>query len=133
MGRRPRRDGRALPGGGGLTSVVFHAPRRVGRTIGYQKYYLLGFEEAARLRVRGLPPVPGVRAKVALAYRLGRRRAGEAWVGRYDCDGVRFAVDAHDGRETKDPEALEWADVYFKANRWPGDAYDPKVLPVVRP
>jgi hypothetical protein len=130
VGRRARRDDRALPGGGGLTSVVFHAPRRVGRTIGYQKYYLLGFEEAARLRVRGLPLVPGVRAKISLAYRLGRGD-GEAWVGRYDCGGVRFAIDAHDRREVKDPEALAWADVYFKANRWPGDSYDPKVLPVV--
>lgn len=113
-----------------MSSVEFHAPARVGRTIGYQKYYLLGFEEVARLRARGLPPVPGVRAKISLAYRFGRGD-GEAWVGRYVCDGVRFAIDAHDRREIKDPEALEWADVYFKANRWPGDAYDPKVVPVV--
>ena len=130
MGCGSRRDDRALSRGGGLTSVVFHAPRHVGRTIGYQKYYLLGFEEAARLRIRGLPPVPGARAKVSLAYRLGRGR-GEAWVGRYVCEGVRFAIDAHDRREVKDPEALEWADVYFKANRWPEDSLDPKVLPIV--
>jgi hypothetical protein len=110
--------------------VEFHAPPGVGRTIGYQKYYLLGFDEVARLRVRGLPPVPGVRAKLSLAYRFGRGE-GEAWVGRYVCDGVRFAIDGHDRREIKDPEALEWADVYFKANRWPRDAYDPKVMPVV--
>jgi len=130
VGCGSRRDDRALSRGGGLTSVVFHAPRHVGRTIGYQKYYLLGFEEAARLRIRGLPPVPGARAKVSLAYRLGRGR-GEAWVGRYVCEGVRFAIDAHDRREVKDPEALEWADVYFKANRWPEDSLDPKVLPIV--
>ena len=130
MGRRPRRDDRALPRSGRLTAVTFHAPPRVGRTIGYQKYYLLGLEETARLRVRGLPPVPGVRAKVSLAYRFGRG-GGEAWVGRYERDGVRFAVDAHDRREIKDPEALAWADVYFKANRWPDDDHDPKVLPVV--
>ena len=110
--------------------MTFHAPPRVGRTIGYQKYYLLGFDETARLRVRGLPPVPGVRAKVSLAYRFGRG-AGEGWVGRYVCEEVRFAIDAHDRREIKDEQALEWAHVYFKANRWPGDAYDPKVLPVV--
>jgi hypothetical protein len=110
--------------------VEFHAPSGVGRTIGYQKYYLLGFDEVARLRVRGLPPVPGVRAKVSLAYRFGRG-GGEAWVGRYVCDGVRFAIDGHDRREIKDPETLEWADLYFKANRWPGDAYDSKVVPVV--
>jgi hypothetical protein len=110
--------------------VEFHAPPGVGRTIGYQKYYLLGFDELARLRVRGLPPVPGLRAKVSLAYRFGRG-GGEAWVGRYVCDGVRFAIDGHDRREIKDPAALEWADLYFKANRWPGDAYGPKVVPLV--
>jgi hypothetical protein len=130
VGRGPRGDDRALSKGGGLTSVEFHAPPGVGRTIGYQKYYLLGFEEVARLRVRGLPPVASVRAKVSLAYRFGRGRA-EAWVGRYVSDGVRFAIDAHDRREVKDPDALEWADVYFKANRWPDDPYDPKVLPIV--
>jgi hypothetical protein len=30
-----------------------------------------------------------------------------------------------------DPEALEWADVYFKANLWPGHSYDPKVAAIV--
>ena len=80
--------------------------------------------------MRGLPPVPGVRAKVSLAYRFPRGR-GEAYVGRYEADGVRFAIDAHDRREIRDPDALAWSDVYFKANRWPGDDYDPKVRPVV--
>jgi hypothetical protein len=113
-----------------VTDVTFLAPPRVGRTIGYQKYYLLGLEEAARLRTRGLPPVPGVRPKVSLAYRFGRGN-GEAFVGRYASGGVRFAIDGHDRREIRDPEALEWSDVYFKANRWPGDAYDEKVAPIV--
>ena len=78
----------------------------------------------------GLPPVPGVRAKVSLAYRFPRGR-GEAFVGRYEADGVRFAIDAHDRREIRDSEALAWSDVYFKANRWPGDDHDPKVRPIV--
>jgi len=113
-----------------MSEVSFLAPGGVGRTIGYQKYYLLGLEEVTRLRVRGLPPMPGVRAKVALAYRLGRGTA-ETFVGRYESGGVRFAIDGHDRREVRDPEALAWSDVYFKANRWPGDTYDPKVLPIV--
>ena len=113
-----------------MSEVTFHAPPRVGRTIGYQKYYLLGLEETARLRVRGLPTVPGVRAKVSLAYRFPRG-SGEAYVGRYESGGTRFAIDAHDRREVRDPEALAWCDLYFKANRWPGDHYDQKVLPIV--
>jgi hypothetical protein len=113
-----------------VTDVTFLAPPRVGRTIGYQKYYLLGLEETAHLEVRGLPPVPGVRAKVSLAYRFARG-SGEAFVGRYEAGGVRFAIDGHDRREVRDPETLAWSDVYFKANRWPGDAHDPKVQPIV--
>ena len=113
-----------------MTEVTFLAPPRVGRTIGYQKYYLLGLEETARLRIKGLPPVPGVRAKVSLAYRFGRGDA-EAYVGRYESEGVRFAIDGHDRREIRDPEALAWSDVYFKANLWPGDDHDPKVRPIV--
>ena len=113
-----------------MTEVTFRAPPRAGRTIGYQKYYLLGLEEVGRLRVRGLAPVPGVRAKVSLAYRFPRG-TDEVYVGRYESGGVRFAIDGHDRREVRDPEALAWSDVYFKANRWPGDAYDPKVVPIV--
>ena len=113
-----------------MTDVTFLAPPRVGRTIGYQKYYLLGLEDVARLRTRGLPPVPGVRVKVSLAYRFGRGH-GEAFVGRYEAGGVRFAIDGHDRRELRDPDALTWSDVYFKANRWPEDDHDPKVLPLV--
>jgi hypothetical protein len=113
-----------------VSSVTFLAPRGVGRTIGYQKYYLLGFDEAARLRVHGLPPAPGLRAKISLAYRFGRG-SGEAFVGRYVCDGIRFAIDGHDRREVRDPDALAWSDVYFKANRWPGDDHDTKVFPIV--
>ena len=113
-----------------MSDVTFLAPRGVGRTIGYQKYYLLGLEEVTRLRVRGLPPVPGVRAKVSVAYRFGRGDA-EAFVGRYESGGVRFAIDGHDRREVRDPGALAWSDVYFKANRWQGGTYDPRVLPIV--
>jgi hypothetical protein len=111
--------------------VRYLAPPRVDRTVGYQKYYLLGFEETGGVRVEGLPfPAPGVTAKVSLAYRFNRGDT-PGHVGRYEADGVRFAIDAHDGRAVRDEGALAWSDVYFKANSWPGDAYDPKVRPVV--
>lgn len=121
-----------------MTRVRFLVPRDVDQAIGYQKYYLLGLEEQARLSFRGGPLVarlaPSARLAVAAVYRL--RSGGErGHVGRYlaELDGrtIPFAIDAHDGRAVRDPEALEWADVYFKANRWPGDRYDPKVEPVV--
>ena len=117
-----------------MTRVRFAYPRGAGRAAAYQRYYLLGFEETASLRIQGAPlPVrlaPGATNKLRVAYRLARE-SGAGHVGRYVSDGVRFAIDAHDRREVIDPEALEWADVYFKANRWPDDAYDPRVSPIV--
>jgi hypothetical protein len=122
-----------------MTRLRYLAPRRPNTSIAYQRYYLLGFEdELGRVSVRGLPPLaraaPGVDLKIRLAYRLARGPE-QAYVGRYEArlDGrtVRFAVDAHDGRAVFDEEALGWSEVYFKANRWPGDDYDPRVAPIV--
>ena len=122
-----------------MTRVRYLAPRRPNTSIAYQRYYLLGLEEElGRVSVRGLPPLaraaPGVDLKMRLAYRLARGPE-QAYVGRYEArlDGrtVRFALDAHDGRAVFDEEALACSEVYFKANRWPGDDYDPRVRPVV--
>lgn len=111
--------------------IRYLAPPNVDRTVAYQKYYLLGFEEAGGVRIEGLPlPARGVTAKISLAYRFNRGRV-PGHVGRYAADGVRFAIDAHDGRAIRDPEALDWSDVYFKANLWPADDHGPKVRPIV--
>ena len=115
-------------------TVTYLAPPGVDRTVAYQKYYLLGFEEAGGLRIEGLPfPARLARSAtnaVRLAYRLNRGSA-HGHVGRYEAGGVRFAIDAHDRREIRDPEALDWSDLYFKANLWPGDDHGPKVQPIV--
>lgn len=117
-----------------MTRVRFTYPRGAGTAVAYQRYYLLGFEEEGMVEVEDAPlPVrlaPGVTNKSRVAYRFARE-SGSGHVGRYVAGGVRFAIDAHDGRGIFDPLALDWADVYFKANRWPGDSYDPKVLPIV--
>jgi hypothetical protein len=115
-------------------TVRYLMPANVDRTFAYQKYYLLGFEETAGVRIEGAPfparLAPGVTAKVSLAYRLNRGGV-QGHVGRYELDGTRFAIDAHDGREIRDPEALAWSDLYFKANLWPIDDHGPKVRPLV--
>jgi hypothetical protein len=121
-----------------VTSVEFRFPPHADRAVAYQKYYLLGFEERARVRVRGGPAVvrlaPRVTSKLAVAYRLARG-ASQGHVGRYVADvggrTRRFAIDAHDSRDIRDPEALAWADVYFKANRWPDLRYEPNVARLV--
>jgi hypothetical protein len=115
-------------------TVTYLAPRGVDRTVAYQKYYLLGFEETGDLRLEGMPfPARLARSAanaIRLAYRLNRG-AVPGHVGRYEAGGVRFAIDAHDRREIRDPEALEWSEVYFKANLWPHDDHGPKVRPLV--
>jgi hypothetical protein len=115
-------------------TITYFVPPGVDRTVAYQKYYLLGFEETAGVRIEGAPfparLAPGVTAKISLAYRLNRGDV-QGHVGRYELDGARFAIDAHDGREIRDPDALEWSDVYFKANLWPADDPGPKVRPLV--
>jgi hypothetical protein len=116
-------------------TVTYFAPSGVDRTLAYQKYYLLGFEQTAGVRIDGAPfparLAPGVTAKISLAYRLNRGSV-QGHVGRYELDGgTRFAIDAHDGRAIRDSAALEWSDVYFKANLWPADDHGPKVRPIV--
>ena len=115
-------------------TVTYFAPANVDRTVAYQKYYLLGFEDAGGLRIEGMPfPARLARSAtnaVRLAYRLNRGSVS-GHVGRYEAGSVRFAIDAHDGREIRDPEALDWSDVYFKANLWPGNDHGPKIRPIV--
>jgi hypothetical protein len=127
--------------------VRFQFPPAVDGTIVYQQYYLLGLEERARLRIERAPLAvrlaPGVRNKVRAVHGRNKMRAAarfgegsaQGHVARYvaDFDGrtVRFAIDAHDARAIRDAEALDWADAYFKSNRWPGDVHPPNVLPLV--
>jgi hypothetical protein len=118
--------------------VGFRFPPDVDRTVTYQRYYLLGLEERARVRSDGAPLLvrlaPGTTNKMRVAFRLDRGPA-QGHVGRYtacmDGRAIRFAIDAHDGPQVRDPEALAWADIYFKANRWPTVEYEAKVLPIV--
>jgi hypothetical protein len=117
-----------------LRHVRFAYPRGAGWAVAYQRYYLLGFEDEASVRFEGAPPpvrlAPGVTNKIRVAYRLARD-GGSGHVGRYVLGEARFAIDAHDGRVVFDPDTLDWADVYFKANYWPRDSYDQKVAPIV--
>jgi hypothetical protein len=121
-----------------MTVVRYAYPPDVNTSIGYQKYYLLGLAKRARVRFEGAPlpvrVVPTVRAKLSVGYRTAHGRS-EAHVGRYSAEiagrSVRFAIDAYDRREVRDPEALASCDVYFKSNRWPDDDGGEKVRPLV--
>jgi hypothetical protein len=132
-----------------VTTIRCHVPRDVDGTVRYQRYYLLGLGEVASVSLEGLLPlvrlVPGADRRIRAIYelhagrlaRLGRALGARTMghVGRYEAElpggTVRFAIDAHDGREIRDPDACEWSDVYFKANLWPDHVYPPHVVPIV--
>lgn len=58
-------------------------------------------------------------------------------VGRYTVQfpdsgsPLRVAIDSHDARQIRDPDAYEWAQLYFKVSYWPDLNYGPKVRPLV--
>lgn len=125
-------------------NVTFLAAGATDRTLTYQRYYWLGLTRTARLRLAELPPflrsLPGHDRKVRVSARLdGSRLIGagkeRGFVGRYvaEVEGRRvpFVIDARDNHAIQDPDALEWSDVYFKANRWTGEHYESKVEPIV--
>jgi len=122
----------------------------------YQNYYTDGFSQAMGPRNLHYSPLPKpgsrllsqVTAKLQLkplanrALELIRPSPVSDFsqyhphVGQYiwkdsSQKTVRFAIDAHDKKEIVSPQALEWCDIYFKANLWPSHSYSNKVKPVV--
>jgi hypothetical protein len=45
---------------------------------------------------------------------------------------VGFLIDTHDKPEVRSPQLLEWGELYFKAQYWPGKEYPDRVRPIVR-
>ena len=114
----------------------------------YQKYYL-----------QGLKATWGVTCEISpfsskiLAYLRDANVRGVDWiwkritelhsnrseksnhVGRYsvEIDSNRFnvVIDDADGKGIRDEDALNWSDIYFKANKWPDLEYPMKVYPIV--
>jgi hypothetical protein len=77
----------------------------------------------------------GWRLRSQLGY--GRRSERATHVGRYTLElptrdaPLRVAIDAHDDRNIRDPNAYEWSDIYFKVSYWPSMDYGPKARPLV--
>lgn len=117
----------------------------------YQRYYLTGLRRLPGVRVsygnlidrplawgweRGWPRA--ARTWEYIASRQAGRRYPEAnHIGRYLLyfpgyrEPLRVVIDHYDARGIRDPKAYDWAQLYFKVNRWPTFDYGPKVRPLV--
>jgi hypothetical protein len=129
--------------------VDFCSPWDNPSVLEYNRYYLRGLSEIAKLTSSTQPwhsaPVSGMDAKVRVSLfvlrtvlmRLGRRYANhpQSFVGHYTLgtgpDRIRFAVDPNDNKRIASQAALDSCDVYFKSNKWSGERYPSKVLPLV--
>jgi hypothetical protein len=117
----------------------------------YQRYYAMGLRMLPDVRFRYASVIDGA---LASARELGLRGANAGWrlaakfstaarsqraahVGRYTFHfagrdaPLRVAIDAHDDRRIRDPDAYDWSDVYFKVSYWKGLDYGPKARPLV--
>lgn len=114
----------------------------------WQRYYLHGFRALGQVRLRLKPLSSRLLARfldrrlpkgTQLWDRLGHltRRGGSTQsnhVGRYrfevDSSVIKVAIDSADSQGIRDPSAYDWADIYFKANRWSERSYPEKVRPI---
>lgn len=109
---------------------------------------MLALDEVARVGVRPRhpPTLPFRRPdrKITALYRTAlllnrlprlRRAHNAGATGRYiaEIDGteVRFAIDGRDPGVVEERDALDWSQVFFKANWWPTLEYHPKVRPLI--
>ncbi len=132
-------------------SLLGGRARRPGTWHLYQRYYLMGLRAIPGLKFNYDDPYdrrfawalehgwPGAsRAWEAFARLQAKKREDKAThVARYlfylptRAEPMRVAVDQHDGRGIRDPEAHDWAEIYFKVNRWPNLEYSDKVRGLV--
>jgi hypothetical protein len=117
----------------------------------YQRYYGMGLRMLPDVRFRYASGIDGALSYVRergwhgsnAGWRLkgklsfGQRSVQSTHVGRYTFDlptrdaPLRVAIDTHDDRSIRDPDAYAWSDIYFKVSYWPTLDYGPKVRPLV--
>lgn len=116
----------------------------------YQRYYVMGLRQQG-VRVQYADPLErglawgwergwpqAMQTWTYMADRQADRRYREAnHVGRYllhfqqRAEPLRVAIDHFDAPNIRDPQAHDWAEIYFKVNRWPQIDYGPKVRGLV--
>jgi hypothetical protein len=133
--------------------VVLHPSlgNQLGSWNQYQAYYAMGLSMLPHVQFRYASLVDrtlaSVRARgwrgayagwrLAAKFNADLRYERATFVGRYTIQfpdreaPVRVAIDAHDDRSIRDPEAYDWSDVYFKVSHWPSLDYGPKAQPLI--
>lgn len=117
----------------------------------YQAYYWLALSTVCKFSVKKGPwwykvlPSPVVSLDFEAVCeqvrpRLGMNRAWNSsdlsdfsgsYIMQHGGKTIKFVIDAHDLKDIIAPEALDWCDIYFKANKWATEVYSEKVLPIV--
>jgi hypothetical protein len=117
----------------------------------YQRYYSMGLRMLPDVRFRYASLIDralasvrehgwrGANAGWRLAAKLKPEGRSEraAHVGRYTFHfpardaPLRVAIDAHDDRSIRDPDAYDWSELYFKVSYWPSLDYGPKARPLI--
>lgn len=117
----------------------------------YQVYYWTALDRLGRFSVHNGPWFYKLmpRADLALDFEsvteMIRAKAGlkrrwvatevDQFVASYTWENgnnqVKFAIDAHDGRDIFSPELQKNCDIYFKANKWKSEVYQENVFPIV--
>ncbi len=131
----------------------FTYPRSPAGYFTYQNYYLMGLNAHPMVRVRYRPAICSLMIKCIQRNIKGTTRLWKGvsckpfvkkdirqWcranhVGRYllrhDSQSIKIAIDSADSRGVRDPDALQWSDIYFKANKWRSVEYPDKVFPLI--
>lgn len=134
-------------------NLKFHLCRNPMALYNYQRYYMEGFKaidgvnfdispfsskpfaKLVEWKVKGSSRMWKGFASVTNAISTEKRSIESDHVGRYiiNIGGklVKVAIDSADGRNIRDPRAFDWADFYFKANKWPSVDYPAKVHAIV--
>lgn len=131
--------------------ITYLLPRPYGWSLPYQRFYFMGLERVATLKIRPLPfplrVIPTTALKTRALNHLSASKLGsfllpktlpqgsQTFCGEYLAEirtrKIRFAIDGSDMHEVRDPEILGRSEIFFKANKWANREYDSKVRPLV--
>jgi len=107
--------------------VSVYDPQNDFEYLDYQRYYINGLFEKLRL----LPVSNFDEPAKGITFTHHKTHVGQYIFELKNGKNIKVAIDAHDHRNIRSQEILNWSDLYFKSNYWPSVAYPHKVRPIV--